>query len=136
MPVPLDDAILGHVAEARESLALMRQSLRHGRQVGSAAGHGHAGRRRGAAAPQVFTAANLTTPTLCAEEDNVNVPLLLPAASKRFSFRVEARHPGYPVTEDHRAPDFSNCSAVCLTSAPMMVKALVLSLAIRSSAWK
>src|SRR5262249_8763021 len=30
----------------------------------------------------------------------------------------------------------SNCSGVCFTSAPMIVKALVLSAAIMSSAWK
>src|SRR3954454_15332823 len=88
MPVPLDDALLGHVMEAREALALVRQSSRHGDQGGSAAVHGDAGRRRGAAAPQLFAAANLTTPTRCAEEDNANVPLLLPAASKWLSFRV------------------------------------------------
>src|SRR5205814_6670028 len=48
-------------------------------------------------------------PTMCAEEDNVNVPLFLPTPSSRFSFTVDARHPGYEVTQDHREPDFSNC---------------------------
>jgi hypothetical protein len=39
----------------------------------------------------------------------VNVPLFLPTAAKRFSFTLDARHPGYEVKQDSREADFSNC---------------------------
>jgi hypothetical protein len=96
----LDSATLDHVAQAQQAVDATPAEV----------GPKHAGRRRGAtAAPPVMVAANLTMPTACAEEDNVNVPLFLPAPATRFKFTVEARHPGYPVTVDHRDADFSNC---------------------------
>ena len=57
----------------------------------------------------VMTATNLTTPTMCAEEDNVNVPLRLAAGVRKFSFSIEAHHPGYEIGQDSRDADFSNC---------------------------
>ena len=71
-------------------------------------------KRRGAGRPgpvQVL-AENLTTPTLCAEVDNVNVPLSVDRPLSGLTFTVEAHHPAYPVAEDHRAADFGNCPAV------------------------
>lgn len=50
---------------------------------------------------------NLSRPTLCAEEDNVNIPLFARAAS----FTVEARHPEYAVGQDDCSPDFTGCEA-------------------------
>ena len=51
------------------------------------------------------TAANRSTFTLCAEEDNVNIPL----TGRITSFVIEATHPTYPVPPDNCGPDFSNC---------------------------
>ncbi len=51
-------------------------------------------------------AANQSTITQCAEEDNVNIPL----TGQIASFIIEATHPTYPVAPDNCAPDFSNCS--------------------------
>lgn len=49
--------------------------------------------------------------TTCAEEDNINIPLLTPVSGQQIaSFVIEATHPTYPWTVDHTAPDFSNCS--------------------------
>lgn len=59
--------------------------------------------------PVPFLVENFTTPTWCAEEDNVNLPISIGSRATRFSFTVEARHPGYPVQEDHRDADFTNC---------------------------
>jgi hypothetical protein len=52
---------------------------------------------------------NRSTPTLCAEEDNVDLRLI--SADVR-SFQVEARHPAYlsATTTDNTAPDFFNCA--------------------------
>jgi hypothetical protein len=50
-------------------------------------------------------AANRSTATQCAEEDNVNIPLTGQVAS----FIIEATHPTYPVTLGNCDPDFSNC---------------------------
>jgi hypothetical protein len=50
-------------------------------------------------------AANHSTPTLCAEEDNVNIPLL----GDVQSFVVEATHPTYDIGQDNCDPDFTNC---------------------------
>lgn len=76
-------------------------------QVGRAVGKGR--RDAGRSAPLQVLAENLTTPTTCAEVDNVNVPLSVARPLSRMSFTVEARHPAYPFAEDHRAADFSNC---------------------------
>ncbi|MBI4524234.1 MAG: hypothetical protein HY695_10535 [Deltaproteobacteria bacterium] len=47
----------------------------------------------------------LSTATLCAEEDNVNIPL----SGEVTSFVIEATHPTYPVAVDSCAADFTNC---------------------------
>jgi hypothetical protein len=51
---------------------------------------------------------NQSTPTLCAEEDNVDLRLI---SGDVRSFQVEARHPAYlsEATADNSAPDFTNC---------------------------
>jgi hypothetical protein len=54
-------------------------------------------------------AENLTTPTLCAELDNVNIPLSVPAPQFGLSFLIEARHPVYPIGKGVTVADFSNC---------------------------
>jgi hypothetical protein len=54
-------------------------------------------------------AANLSTPTLCAEDDNVNVPLTVAKPSHHVSFTLEARHPAYAVGVDNTAANFCNC---------------------------
>jgi len=57
--------------------------------------------------PPLATCANPSTPTGCAEEDNVNIPL----RSKTVrSFVIEATHPAYAVGTDSCEPDFTNCS--------------------------
>ncbi len=50
-------------------------------------------------------AENRSATTLCAEQDNVNIPL----SGRARSFVVEATHPTYPVGTDNCAPDFTNC---------------------------
>ena len=54
-------------------------------------------------------AVNASTPTLCAEEDNVSIKLSS-AAVRRF--KVEAAHPAYmgTIVVDRWAPDFRNCN--------------------------
>jgi hypothetical protein len=52
-------------------------------------------------------AANLSTCTTCAEEDNINVPLY--AAGAR-AFQIIATHPAYPLTTAFCQADFSGCS--------------------------
>ena len=51
---------------------------------------------------------NASTPTRCAEEDNVYVKLQAPGIS---GFRIAAEHPPYiaSVTQDSTAPDFTDC---------------------------
>jgi hypothetical protein len=51
---------------------------------------------------------NASTPTLCAENDNVDLRFFS-AATRRFA--IEAIHPAYigAIAVDHAAPDFSNC---------------------------
>lgn len=51
------------------------------------------------------TARNLSTPTLCAEEDNVNIPV----SGDVGAFVIEARHPVYEVGLDTCQADFRNC---------------------------
>lgn len=52
---------------------------------------------------------NDSTPTRCAEEDNVYLKL---QAEHVRRFRIEARHPAYvgSIVADRWAPDFTNCS--------------------------
>lgn len=61
------------------------------------------------AAPAQTTVENLTTPTRCAEEDNVSFTLSR-AGMRRF--QVEALQPSYlaSIKTDITAPDFSNCN--------------------------
>lgn len=61
------------------------------------------------AEPLAVQVRNLTTPTTCAEEDNVSFALSAPAIQR---FRVEALHPPYigKVRKDSSAPDFSGCN--------------------------
>lgn len=60
------------------------------------------------AQPIAVDIVNASTPTLCAESDNVNLELTSPQVK---SFSVEARHPAYigTVVADRSAPDFRNC---------------------------
>ena len=44
--------------------------------------------------------------TLCAEEDNVNVPVFHPSAKQ---FRVTAKHPKYQTFMNNREPDWRSC---------------------------
>ncbi|MFO1158796.1 MAG: hypothetical protein U1E60_08155 [Reyranellaceae bacterium] len=52
---------------------------------------------------------NDSTPTRCAEEDNVYIKL---QAERIGRFRIEARHPAYvgTIVADRWAPDFTNCT--------------------------
>lgn len=61
------------------------------------------------AEPVAVQVRNLTTPTTCAEEDNVSFSLSAPSIAR---FRVEALHPPYiaKVRRDSSAPDFSGCN--------------------------
>src|SRR5437870_4366333 len=52
---------------------------------------------------------NGSTPTLCAEEDNVNIPMAIAKGRHHVSFTIEATHPRYDIGEDHRDADFTNC---------------------------
>ena len=60
------------------------------------------------AGPIGVAVANGTTPTACAETDNVSLVLSAPAVS---GLRIEARHPAYVGTLaiDSTAPDFTAC---------------------------
>jgi hypothetical protein len=51
-------------------------------------------------------AENRSSPTTCAEEDNINVPLY---AGRASLFWVVATHPTYEVGADNCAEDFSGC---------------------------
>ncbi len=52
---------------------------------------------------------NDSTPTRCAEEDNVYLKV---QAEQVRRFRIEARHPAYigTIVVDRSAPDFANCT--------------------------
>ncbi len=65
---------------------------------------------RPAAAESLALAQNETVPTLCAEEDNVNVALLTPSNQNILSYTIEASHPGYSYTVDHSDPIWDNCT--------------------------
>jgi hypothetical protein len=60
---------------------------------------------------------NASTPTLCAEKDNVTVNLVSPAVRQ---FTVEATHPAYigTITNDRAAPDFAHCDFAAAALAP------------------
>ena len=56
-----------------------------------------------------FLAGNGSTPTLCAEEDNVNIPMAIAKGRRHVSFTIESTHPTYDIGIDHRDADFTNC---------------------------
>lgn len=74
---------------------------------GSSKGGGNDVSNNDCEVPEMTTAFSLnqSTATLCAEEDNVNIPIL----SNVDSFIIEATHPAYIVGTDNCAPDFANC---------------------------
>jgi hypothetical protein len=61
------------------------------------------------AEPASVRITNETVPTLCAEEDNVDLRLHGPAVRR---FRIEAVHPAAigAIVQDSTAPDFTNCT--------------------------
>src|SRR5258708_19818149 len=61
-----------------------------------------------AADPIAVTIENASTPTLCAETDNVYLKLTSAAVRQ---FTIEAAHPAYAgtIVADRTAPDFRNC---------------------------
>jgi len=61
-----------------------------------------------AADPVAVTVENASTPTLCAETDNVYLKLTSAAVRQ---FTIEATHPAYAgtIVADRTAPDFRNC---------------------------
>ena len=61
-----------------------------------------------AADPIAVAVENASTPTLCAETDNVYLKLTSPAVRR---FAIEAIHPAYAgtIVADRTAPDFRNC---------------------------
>ena len=61
---------------------------------------------------------NSTTPTLCAEEDNVNIPMAIAKGRRHVSFTIEATHPTYAIGDDHRDADFTNCPAGSPSNGP------------------
>lgn len=65
--------------------------------------------RAPAQAEQPVEIINDSTPTRCAEEDNVYLKL---QAEQVRRFRIEARHPAYigTIVTDRSAPDFTNCT--------------------------
>jgi hypothetical protein len=60
---------------------------------------------------------NASTPTLCAEKDNVTLNLLSPAVRR---FAVAAVHPAYidTIKNDRAAPDFAHCDFAAAALAP------------------
>src|SRR3954470_6175497 len=50
-----------------------------------------------AASSAAIFSKNQSTPTLCAEEDNVNVPLAIIKGRHHVSFTIEATHPTYVI---------------------------------------
>ncbi|MBX9993066.1 hypothetical protein [Phreatobacter oligotrophus] len=61
------------------------------------------------AAPVSVRVANESVPTLCAEEDNVDLRLSAPNVRR---FRIEANHPAVigTIVQDTTAPDFTDCT--------------------------
>jgi hypothetical protein len=71
---------------------------------------------RGQAA-DTLTAKNLSYPTTCAEEDNINVPL---RGAGVLQFEVRATHPAYDFLPNQCEADFSGCpSPLATTSAAL-----------------
>lgn len=73
------------------------------------------------AAPPEVQVSNQSRPTLCAEEDNVDLRLSGPVRH----LKIEAQHPAYigTLVEDRFAPDFTDCAfAAEATSAPEPVR--------------
>src|ERR671927_447144 len=62
-----------------------------------------------AASSAAIFSKNRSTSTLCAEEDNVNVPLAVIKGRHHVSFTIEASHPKYVIGEDHHDADFTTC---------------------------
>lgn len=60
---------------------------------------------------------NASTPTLCAEKDNVSLNFVSGAVRR---FTVAAEHPAYigTITNDRAAPDFSHCDFAAAATAP------------------
>jgi hypothetical protein len=60
---------------------------------------------------------NASTPTLCAEKDNVTLNLVSTSVRR---FTVEAAHPAYigTITNDRAAPDFAHCDFAAAALAP------------------
>ena len=60
---------------------------------------------------------NASTPTRCAEKDNVTLNLVSPAVRR---FTVEAEHPAYigTIKNDRAAPDFAHCDFAAAALAP------------------
>ena len=60
-------------------------------------------------------AENMSQPTTCKEEDNVNIPIFDPAVK---SFQITATHPTYQVNDYTCAADFSGCNAASAAGKP------------------
>src|SRR4029453_234800 len=60
---------------------------------------------------------NASTPTRCAEEDNVYIKL---QGERVRRFRIEARHPAYvgTIVADRWDPDFTNCNMPAAAAYP------------------
>lgn len=63
---------------------------------------------QGLGASMSVTVNNLSTPVLCAEDDNVYLPFMAP---RLRGFRIEVEHPAYigTVAADRSAPDWTSC---------------------------
>jgi len=60
----------------------------------------------GGAVTPLAVAVNNSVSTLCAEEDNINIPIV----GRLDTFEIEATHPSYSVGVDNCEPDSTNCS--------------------------
>lgn len=60
----------------------------------------------GAVSKPIIQTENLSVATLCAEEDNINIPF----SEKISSFVIQATHPTYTIAADNCAADFTNCN--------------------------
>jgi hypothetical protein len=68
---------------------------------------------------------NASTPTLCAEKDNVTLDLVSPAVRR---FAVEAVHPAYidTIRNDRAAPDFAHCDFAAAALAPVPARRITI----------
>jgi hypothetical protein len=68
---------------------------------------------------------NASTPTLCAEKDNVTLNLVSPAVRR---FAVEAVHPAYidTIRNDRAAPDFAHCDFAATALAPVPARRITI----------